>query len=392
LPPFTVPIPEFPAPPPFIFPSLGPITPIIDFPPIVFPCIDITPFPGVSINIGPIDVQVPSVISFTPVNIPSFISITPLNVPSVVSITPINIPSVISFGPAPTYSPIGFGPAPTISPIGFGPPPVISPIDINITVTIDGSGVPSCISIGGPGCGGVSAIGVDWGTPPTLNVAFVHQLNSQQAKRYSKEDLEMMKELGDDYKDFFPDADDTFQVEYSGIGIPSEIAILPPKFPDIQVRHDLPKDITIVKGDFDLPSTIKILPPDTPIPTEIHVINNNVPSSIELVSDVPSIISIVHDIPNRIVIESIANIPSIIKIDGSDIPDQIKIVGCPETIELVFPQERIKLAIDDDLEVPLVYKGAPIELKIDMPKFFVTNEDDDDYPRVKIIPAPCPKR
>lgn len=383
--PFTIPIPEFPVPPPFIFPAINLPKPDIVFPPIVFPCIDIAPFPGISINIGPIDIQVPSVITFGPLNIPSIITITPLVIPSVIDITPIFIPSVISFGPSPFFSPIGFGHAPFISPIGFGPTPSISPIDIDITVLIDGRGIPSCLSM----CASPSMIGVDWGSPPTLNVAFVHQLGAQ-SKRYSQEDLDMMRELGDDYMDFFPQGD-AFQVQYGSLGIPSEIAIVPPKFPDIHIRHDLPSEIKIVEGNYDLNGTIRIVQPDIAIPTEIHVINS-LPSSIMLVSDVPSVIRVDHDIPNRIVVESLSRIPDTIRIEH-DIPDQIRVVGCPETIELVFPQDKIKLTIDDNLEVPLVYRGSPIEMKIEMPKFFTVDPDEDDgYPRVKIVPAPCPKR
>jgi hypothetical protein len=305
-------------------------------------------------------------------------------------VTPIDFPSVITFSNPPDFSPIGFGPAPFISPIGFGPPPPISPIDINVTVTIDGSGVPSCISMCNSG-----GLAVDWGSPPTLNVAFVHQLENQRtSSRYTQEDLDMMKELGDDYRDFFPDADpNSFEVEYSSLGIPSEIKIVAPEFPKIQLAHDLPQEIRIVNGDFDLDGTIKILSPDVPIPTEIQVINQNIPTSIELIADIPSIIHVEHTIPNKIIVESISEIPSVIRLDGSEIPDQIKVVGIPDTIELVFPQKEIKLTIDDDLEVPLVYRGAPIELKIDMPKSWLNGDDeDDDYPRVKIVPAPCPKR
>lgn len=387
--PFDIPIPEFTQPPTLVVPSISLPQQTFEFPPIVFPCIDITPFPGVNISIGPIDIQVPSVISFTPLNIPSIINITPIDIPSVIDITPINIPSEISFVNPPDFSPIGFGPAPVIAPIAFGPPPIISPIDINITVTIDGGGIPSCISM----CSMPSMIAVDWGTPPTLNVAFVHQLGAQKSKRYSQEDLDMMKELGDDYRDFFPDVE-AFEVEYNSIGIPSEIKIVPPEFPQIKIQHDLPQEIRVVQGtDLDLNGTIRILPPDFSIPTEIQVVST-LPKSISLVSDIPSVIKVEHDIPNKIVIESITEIPDKIIVEH-DIPDQIKVVGCPDTIELVFPQESIKLTIDKDLEVPMVYRGAPIEtvVKIEMPKEWTTNPDDGDLPRFHIIPAPpCPTR
>lgn len=387
----TIPIPEFSPLPTLIFPTLGPIAPIMDFPPIVFPCISISPFSGTNISIGPINIQVPSVISFTPLNIPSIIAFSPLDIPSTITITPVSIPSTITFVNPPTFTPIGFAPAPVIAPIAFAPPPTISPIGVNITVTIDGSGIPSCLSM----CSSPSMIGIDWGTPPTLNVAFVSKVASQKSSKYSAEDLKLMKELGDDYKDFFPEAD-SFEVEYDSIGIPTEIKIVPPQFPEIKVSHDIPKQIEIVAGNFDLDGTIQILPPATPLPTEIHVINKGVPTFIELLSDVPSVIRVDHNIPDHIVIESLVEIPSVIKLDGSDIREEIRLVGAPETIELVFPQQVIKLVPDESLEsleIPLVFKSAPIECKIDMPKWLSAPDDDDDeYPRVKIIPAPCPKR
>lgn len=385
-PPLSIPIPDFPAPPAVTVPAQGPIAPVIEFPPIVFPCVNLTPFPGINISIGPIDIQVPSVISFTPLNIPNVISFSPLTLPSLVTITPIDVPSVIEFGPSPAFSPIGFGPAPVISPIGFGPPPTISPIDIDIVVTIDGSGIPSCISM----CSMPTMVGVDWGTPPTLNVAFVHQLGQQKASKYTPEDLRMMRELGDDYRDFFPDAD-AFRVEYSSIGVPSEIRILPPEFPQIRVSHDLPQEIKIVAGDFDLNGTIKIVQPDAPIPSEIHVVNKDVPRSIELVTTVPSVIRVEHDLPTRIVVEGLSRIPDTIRLDASDVPDQIRVVGIPETIRLVGPGE-IRLTVDEDLEVPLVYRGPPIEVKLDVPKQWLDHDEGDGYPRVKIVPAPCPNR
>jgi hypothetical protein len=380
VPPFDIATPEFVTPPNPTFSPVELPPPEITPPPIVFPCLDFTPFPGISISIGDIDVQVPSVISFTPINIPSVISFTPINIPSVISITPVNIPSIITFGPAPTFTPIGFGPAPVIAPIGFGPAPVIAPIDITITIIVD---IPSTISL--IGCDSAD-VRVDWGTPPTLNVAFAHQLASQKRRRYHPDDVAMMKELGEDYKDFYPDQDDTFQVEYDSIGIPSEITIVPPQFPDIKVIHDLPKEIKIVSDDVKLDGTIQILPPKTPIPTEIYVVNreNGIPSFIQVISDLPSVIRIEHTLPERIMVEGI-NIPTEIRVDASGIPDTIQVTGFPESIALVGPSE-IKLTIDEDLEVPLVYRGAPIEFKVEFPKEW-TNPDGQKYPCVQIVPC-----
>ncbi len=165
---------------------------------------------------------------------------------------------------------------------------------------------------------------------------------------------------------------------------------MPPTFSDINIKHDLPSEIKIVSGGVDLSGVIQIMPPSNPLPTEIYVINRDVPHSIELISDVPSIIRIEHDLPNKIIIESLAKIPSIIKIDGSSIPDTIKVVGFPETIQLVGPSE-IKLTIDEDLEVPLVYRGAPIELKLEMPKEWLADDSTTESKNCFML-IPCGPR
>jgi hypothetical protein len=380
---FNVTIPEVIDIPPIIVPSITPPPIKIDIPPLLFPCIDITPFPGISINIGPINVQVPSVVSFTPINIPSVVSFTPINLPSIISFTPINLPSIIDFGPAPSFSPIGFGPAPSIAPIEFGPAPSIAPINVDVTVTVDAGGIPSCIPI----CDSPSHIAVDWGAPPTLNVAFVQSISAQSAKRRqkTKEEIELERELGEEFSEFFADQgdDSAFQVEYTNVGIPHEITIKPPEFADIKLVHDLPHKI-----DLELVN----------IP-EIRIANiDAIPKSIELVSDLPSIIRVEHDIPSVITLEhnlpneirlvGMEKIPDSIYLDASGIPDTIQVVGVPQTIELKAP-ESIKLVLDENVEVPLVYKGAPIELKIDMPKEWSgEGADGEDYPCVMIVPCP----
>lgn len=374
---FDIPIPDVIDIPPVIVPSITQPKVEIEIPPLLFPCIDIAPFPGVSINIGPINIQVPSIVSFTPINIPSVITITPINIPSFISISPVDISiTSINFGQAPSFSPIGFGQAPSFSPISFSPisfgqPPSISPINIDVTVTVDAGSVPSCISL----CNAPSSIAVEWGSPPTLNVAFVQGVSTQSARRRkSKEELELEMELGEEFGEWLGNKDqDSFQVEYNSVGIPHEITIKPPEFPDIRLVSDLPHEIRLVGSEN--------------IPIRIEVFNVDIPSQIIVLSDIPSIIKVESNIPNEIRVVGLDKIPESIRLDASGIPDSIQVVGFPKSIELKGP-ESIRLVLDENIEVPLVYRGAPIELKLEMPRAWTGPEgDSDEFPCVRIMPC-----
>src|SRR5690606_19997353 len=91
------------------------------------PCIDLSPLnslPSLFSFIIP-NIQIPSVISFTPIDFPDVITIeTDLTFPSVISFTGLPEFSPINFGPAPSFGPVGFGPAPVFGPVGFGPNPL----------------------------------------------------------------------------------------------------------------------------------------------------------------------------------------------------------------------------------------------------------------------------
>ena len=140
---FEIPIPTIPNFPSFNIPTIPTPSTIVQPPPIVFPCLEVAPFPGINIPsiIFP-DINIPSIIVFENVpNIPSvIIFIDPPEIPSIivfidppeipsiiVFVDPPVIPSLIEFGPIPfipTF--IAFGPAPFITPdITFGPAPTI---------------------------------------------------------------------------------------------------------------------------------------------------------------------------------------------------------------------------------------------------------------------------
>lgn len=365
---FDIPIPEFIEPPIPVIPVIEQPKVEFNIPPTIFPCMEINPIQGISIV--DLDIQFPSVISFTPLNIPSFISISPVNIPNFISISPVNIPSQI-----------GFAPAPSFAPIQFGTPPSISPINVDINIAIDASDIPSCI----PLCDAPSSIAVDWGSPPTLNVAFVQGITSQSVRKRKKTqaEIDLQRELGEEFQDLFADDDEdnSFQVEYNNIGIPHEITLISPEFNDIKVISDIPTEINVKFGNIPNISIDNI----KEIPKQIEIVNLDVPSTISVISEIPSIITVVNNIPNEIKLIGI-NIPDSIPLEIKGLPESIQVKGIPNTIELKAP-ESIRLKLDENIEVPLVYKGPPIEMKLEMPKEWTTKNPEANKQCFMISPC-----
>ena len=157
---------------------------------------------------------------------------------------------------------------------------------------------------------------------------------------------------------------DDFEVEINDLGIPSEIKVVVPKFPDIRIKHDIPEFINIKS---DLPNKIVLYQADV-LPKEIKIVNEAlVPNSIKIdATDLPNSIKIdSSSIPGSIRLEA-PNLPSVIRIDGSEIPDTIKVVGIPDSIEVRMPSEIVaRLQVPENLEIPLVYKGGPVPIQFD---------------------------
>ena len=418
IPPISIPpvtITPFSIPPvtitPFSIPpvTITPITiPPITITPITIPPITITPItiPPIQI-IGPdipslivitpvyipdyieiSPVSIPTFISITPISIPTRISITPVSIPSLITITPVNIPSMISFGPAPSFAPISFGPAPTFpSMISFGPAPSFAPISFGPAPTfptqINFGPAPSFQPISfGPapsfapiGFDSPPTISVAWGTPPTVNCVVTVQCPSnspfyQPNKLFSEDEA------------FNPV--EPMEVQVTDLGIPTEIRVKVPEIPDITVLHDIPKMIRV-----DVPSIpdIKILAPETPLPSVININADSVPSSIELVAtNLPTAIKLdASSLPSSIKLEVPSMFPDI-KIDASGIPSEIQVVGIPSTIELVGAPSEIKLVLPEKPEIELVYKGAPIDVKINLDVSRLTGEGGDGQ-CVMIVPC-----
>jgi hypothetical protein len=166
---------------------------------------------------------------------------------------------------------------------------------------------------------------------------------------------------------------ESLSIDGNMIGIPSEIIVKVPEIQDIKVLHDIPNVIRV--ESFNIPD-IKIIGPATPIPSEIKIVGADIPSVIELkATDLPSVISIdASSLPSTIKLEMPDQMPTI-RLDTTGIPEKIQVVGIPSAIELIGAPSAIQLVLPDKPEIELVYRGAPIDVKINLDMTKITGED-----------------
>jgi len=133
-----------------------------------------------------------------------------------------------------------------------------------------------------------------------------------------------------------------------------------------------------------------IIAPDVPIPNEIRINSENVPSTIELLAtNIPSSIKLeTSNLPSSIKLE-VPNVMPTIKIDASGIPEKIQVVGIPSAIELIGAPSEIKLVMPEKPEIELVYKGAPIDVKINLDVTKLTGENGEQ-PCFALVPCNKP--
>jgi hypothetical protein len=93
-------------------------------------------------------------------------------------------------------------------------------------------------------------------------------------------------------------------------------------------------------------------------------------------------------LPSSIKLEVPEIMPKI-QIDASGIPDKIQVVGIPSAIELFGAPSEIKLVMPDKPEIELVYKGAPIDVKINLDISKLTGENGDQ-PCFALVPCNKP--
>ena len=388
---------------PLDVPSLISITPVtiptsITITPVTIPTlITITPVTiPTLITITP--VTIPTTITITPVTIPTLITITPVTIPTTITITPVTIPTLITITPVLiptliTITPVLIPTLITITPVVIPSTITITPVVIPTAITITPVSIPTVIEFGPcPACGPVAfgpapTISVDWGTPPSCScVVTVECPSSASSSSLGLQATSFRSRnsfINDSFEDSFNDNDE-LKVEVEGIGIPSEIRIVPPKIPNIKVHHDIPESINIKAPDIP---DIMVRMAGKPIPNEINVINKNVPETISLVADtsIPKVIKLdAANIPTSIFLEPAVEMPTSIKLDTSGLPDKIQVVGIPEHIELIGPSE-IQLKMPENPEIEMVYKGSPVEVKLQLD--FTTTKDEEGRQCVAIVPC-----
>lgn len=390
-----------------ISPSSISIPTFISISPITIPSrIEIPTF----IQISAPNLNIPTFINISPISIPSIITITSptLNIPTFINISPVNIPSIIKIESPitslPTYikidAPIIDIPTfvqfpdikipsiiaipdianvniPTyikIDPVDFNPP-VIPPVDVNVNVNLTGSipptitvtsnippiitvedSIPDTIYISGSG-DIPTMIYVDWagGTPPQLSCIVTVECGSTSAAKAAN--LSQASLYNQDY----------VEMDVSSLGIPSVISVESPIFPKVKFDVDnIPTSIQI--GKIEGISEIKITQ-DYKIPSEIKIINDSfIPTSISVDSNIPEVIQIKnYDIPEFIPIKVPEDFPREIFLNASGIPKEIQVVGVPSVIQLQgYIPSTIQLLMPENPEIELVYKGAPIDVKVEL--------------------------
>lgn len=408
-------IPSIPSIPTIIIPSTINISPInipsqINISPINIPSsINITPINIPSqINISPININVPSLIDISPINIPSVIKIEPSqiqvspividlqgaiaseiqispisvdsNIPSTITISPVNIPSSIRV--------YGINIPASINVSGTQIPSTIS-IEGNIPDTISVSGIPGAIGVFGiPGSIGVTGIPqtisvsgipqainvnygptpqiyVNWGPIPTLECTVYVQCPSSTSSQ-------RVNTMSDSYCEQPEAGVINGKIEVESLGIPSSINIVAPEFSPIKINaEEVPKSIELIPKN--IPQEIRLV---SDIPKEIKI-NSNVPSVIKLdSSSLPESIKVIDNIPEFINLKIPDNFPSEIKLNTSSLPNEIKVVGIPPVIELSGSiPSTIQLVMPEKPEIEMVYKGPPIDVKIELDISKITGED-----------------
>ena len=404
---------------PLTFPTTITVTPpnipttITVTPPNIPTNINFGPFPSVpNIPFGPFPSPLPKVgfstppslpdVNFGPapsfgpiqfVGAPTFPAAIPFinapNIPAVIVITPVSIPNTINFAPAPTFPKISFAPPPTFPKIQFAPAPKI-PAQITFgpapnfpaQILFGPNPLPSIISFAtAPKLGPIAfgphnlpteikfgtppTISVTWGTPPTVSCVVTVQCPSTTP-------FYKPQSLFDEETSYSPV--EPLEVQMSDLGIPSEILVKVPEIPDIKLLHDIPNVIRVESPNIP---DIKILGPDIPLPSSIKIDASGLPSAIELIAiSLPSAIRLdTTGLPSTIGLDIPKELPTI-KLDTSGIPDKIQVVGIPSAIELIGAPSEIKLVLPEKPEIELVYKGAPIDVKINLDISKLTGENE----------------
>ena len=407
---FLVPIPECPDIPPLVLPEIALPSVEINFPPLVLPCLDLSPIGPINIpSIIIVDppINVPSIIVFTDVNIPSLITITDVNIPTLITITDVNIPTLITItSPSiPTLITITNVNIPTL--ISFAPP------NIPTIITVINCNMPSVITVEMPSFATVIEIISTFATVITLydtlptvitlvaelaTAIFVYDTLPTSIQVYDT--LPTSIQVYNTVPTYIQVADTLPTSIQVYDNLPTSIEVYHDIPTSIEVYHNIPTSIEVV-GTFatyitldasGVPTSIYIDASD--LPTVIYVDASDMISEITVIDDIPEVISVVDtipatiividDIPTTIVVTDdipatiivIDDIPSVILIDASDVPTIIVIDASdmPTVINVVFPATPV---ITVDWGTPPVLSCIVTVVCPAAPEFAMQRFDDE---------------
>jgi len=369
---FEIPIPEIPNIPDFTFVPCDVPEPDINLPPLVFPCISIEgqigPIP--SVIEGPDFPSQITIINPNPINITqSVVTITVTDdIPDVIIIDPPIPPTIIIDPPIP----------PTI---------VIVPPESNITLQLDATELPM--------------LQVDWGNQPSMDVKMQMVREVRTPQRFAV-DENIVDGFGTEFADLFEAAGE-YKIEYEAVDFPSEIHIIAPELPKLEIdARGLPDRIKVDAEGVNIPTDVFIHGPESPIPNSIKFDVTDLPSTIGLVAEGVSVsldtegasirLDGVEDIPEEILVRMVEPIPHEIFVNAKGMPTELRVTGFPEGIALIIPED-IGIPVLFPEEMPKLeiapYQGAPIELKITMDNIMPKEADGRNC--VMITPCPIPK-
>jgi len=351
-----IPLPEIGDFPDFTIVPCETPDPELNIPQIVLPCTTVD------------STTIPSVIIGPDINLVSNVNITGLDYPIIlVSHVRIDGPDF----PTILVSHISISPA--IPSIVIIDPPIPSVIVIDNPISligIDWTGQPE--------------LGIDWSGQPELNVQVALTQPVRRTVKKPTVDAKILSELGDEYVNLFDD-EETEVLEYEPVGIPEEIKLIAPNKEDLQIKLDAPEKILLEKAK-DFPEDIKLKVPKG-FGKDIKILGpeNPLPDSINIVSDlkIPERISLVHDLPDVIQLEA----PKSIKLDA---PESIRVTGIPDSIEVMSNLPSIiQLVMPENPEIELVYKGGPIEMKVEMDTSALLSQDENGNNKQCFMLVPC---
>jgi hypothetical protein len=248
---------------------------------------------------------------------------------------------------------------------------VTDDIPSTISLTHD---IPSTISVTFPS---PPCIPVCWGPVPTIPVLVTVSCPSTTSgtsmAAMGRNAANMREMMAASKGSNLFDSPEDIEVSYDISGFPSEIKILPPD--DIYIKHDLPSEIHMRGFKFE-PITFEI--PSFPMIQHEPISFVGFPDTL--------MVDVADNFPRTIELSMPLEMPQI-KLDVSDLPRTITVVGMPTSISV----DPIQIELKTPEFIPLSYVGdaipvsVTVQLEMNLNKMLLDNADST--PCVRIIPC-----